>query len=144
MTGFGSDLIPGLPSEGSPASAPHCGAVVLRVLNGPQRGREYRVDGLQALLGRSDPPDFVADIDLTACEVHPTPVISRRHAEIRIVADRLQLVALQDRNGTFLNGERIVHGEPGKPSLPVELHSGDKVTVADLELEVICNASQTG
>jgi len=56
---------------------------------------------------------------------------------LRMAAGQLQIVALNDRNGTFVNGNRIVHGKPNEPSAPVALKAGDKLKLADLELEVI-------
>jgi len=137
MTGFGNDPIPGIPDEGAPPLPAQAGGFALRVLNGPAKGREFPIAGVSAVLGRNDPPHVTVDIDLTECELHDSPVISRRHAELRMAAGQLQIVALNDRNGTFVNGNRIVHGKPNEPSAPVALKAGDKLKLADLELEVI-------
>ncbi|NLH99043.1 MAG: FHA domain-containing protein [Chthonomonadales bacterium] len=137
MTGFGNDPIPGMGTDGEPIVAPTSQGFALRVLNGPAQGREFPMEGVLAVLGRNDPPDVTVDIDLSECELHDAPVISRRHAELRLTAGQLQIVALNDRNGTFVNDKRIAHAKPDEPSAPVPLNVGDKLRIADLELEVI-------
>jgi len=137
MTGFGNDPIPGVTEDDTaPSAASSNQAIVLRVLNGPCKGREIPVDRPTLVLGRDDPPHLHVDVDLTDCELASTPVISRRHAEIRLVAGQLQIVALQDRNGTFVNGTRITHDPQDNPSSPVALKHGDTIRLANLELEV--------
>lgn len=140
MTGFGNDPIPGVGTDAPPI--PGSGAFALRVLNGPAAGREFPITKTSAVLGRSDPPNVTVDIDLTECELHDRPVISRRHAEVRLVAGQLQVVALNDRNGTFVNGNRIVHPKPDEPSAPVALNVGDTLRLADLELQVVTHGQE--
>jgi pSer/pThr/pTyr-binding forkhead associated (FHA) protein len=139
MTGFGNDPIPGMGTDGEPQAVAQCKGIALRVLNGPAKGRELPMEGSSAVIGRNDPPDVTVDMDLTQCELHDSPVISRRHAELRMVAGQLQVVALNDRNGTLVNGKRIAHTKPNEPSAPVALKVGDKLQLADLELEVIAH-----
>jgi len=139
MTGFGNDPIPGMGAAGDPPAATQARGYALRVLNGPGKGRELPMEGSPVVLGRNDPPDVTVEMDLSECELHDAPVISRRHAELRMAAGQLQIVALSDRNGTFVNGKQIVHGKPNEPSAPVALKVGDKLKLADLELEVIAH-----
>ncbi|MBM3495857.1 MAG: FHA domain-containing protein [Armatimonadetes bacterium] len=139
MTGFGNDPIPGMGAAGEPIALPQHTGIALRVLNGPAKGREFPMAGISATLGRNAPPHVTVEIDLTECELHDSPVISRRHAEVRMAAGQLQIVALSDRNGTFVNGKQIVHGKPNEPSAPVALKVGDKLKLAEKELEVIAH-----
>ncbi len=46
---------------------------------------------------------------------------SRLHAELRVAADKLEVVDLGSTNGTFLNGERLA------PNLPRSLKPGDEI-----------------
>lgn len=139
MTGFGDDPIPGMQPEIVPMPPVQSPSnVVLRVRNGPRKGHEFRLEGTSAVLGRNDPDNNIAvDIDLSECELHDTPVISRRHAELRMVAGQLQVVALNDLNGTYVNGRKIVREKANEPSQPVVIENGDILRVADLELGVI-------
>lgn len=137
MTGFGNDPIPGVDTDGEAPAAAQAGGLALRVLNGPGKGREIPIEGASAVLGRNDPPAVTVDIDLTEYELHDVPVISRRHAELRMVVGQLQIVALNDRNGTFVNGKQLAHPKPNEPSAPMSLKVGDKLRLADLEMEVI-------
>ncbi|MDI1462374.1 ATP-binding cassette domain-containing protein [Catellatospora sp. KI3] len=67
-------------------------------------------------LGRDSDNDIVID-DLQA---------SRRHAELRRVGNSYQIVDLGSRNGTFLNGRRVLKA--------TALHSGDLVSIGRHEL----------
>jgi SARP family transcriptional regulator, regulator of embCAB operon len=54
--------------------------------------------------------------------------VSRSHATIEVTAGRATLLDLGSRNGTFLNGERVQAGEPGRPLRPGDLlRCGDTV-----------------
>jgi pSer/pThr/pTyr-binding forkhead associated (FHA) protein len=137
---FGGDPIPGLeiltPSRGvieSEQRAPDR----LRILSGPKAGQEFRLNGLRILVGRSDPPAIRVDVDLTECEYSEIPVVSRRHAELQWVNGDLQITDLGSTNGTWVNGHRLDTGQPGKASPPVTLFAGDRLLVANLELELM-------
>ena len=131
MTGFGQDIIPGRQPSRVPSG--------LRVLNGPASGRVFSLAGDPLIVGRSDPPAGTVDIDLTECELGQTPVVSRRHCELRRAAGRLTVVALLDRNGTYVNGSRLLHAVTDQPSAPVELAVGDRLLLANVELEVVAD-----
>ena len=70
-----------------------------------------------ALIGRDSACTVVLD--------HPG--VSRRHAEVRVGADRAELRDLRSTNGTFLNGERVFGFR--------ELRPGDRVDVGPYALE---------
>ena len=59
--------------------------------------------GRAHVLGRSTKCDIVVN--------HPT--VSRRHAEISMVDSTLLVLDLGSFNGTFIDQERVLHGDPG-------------------------------
>ena len=63
-------------------------------------------------------------------------MVSRRHAELQWVNGELQIIDLGSRNGTFVDGQRLI-GDPGQPSPPITLKLGSKIKLGDLELEII-------
>ncbi len=94
----------------------------------PERGRIYRIDGGECLLGRR--------LD---CQIHiHDQRVSRRHARIRREGDAWQLDDLGSSNGTYVNGRRI-HGS-------TRLRHGDEVEIGasrfrvDLADEMIAQA----
>jgi ABC-2 type transport system ATP-binding protein len=92
--------------------------IELRVVAGPDAGRSVPVGG-EVVLGR----DTTLEHPLGDVEV------SRRHARIRLERGRLQVEDLGSTNGTFVNGERIAD--------PLDLRSGDRITLGDTVLELI-------
>ncbi|MBF0424870.1 MAG: FHA domain-containing protein [Magnetococcales bacterium] len=128
------DLIPGLGT----ADRTVPGGCSLCVLNGPGVGREWPLNQARMLLGRSDPPSVMVQIDLTACELGVEPMISRRHAEVHWIEGRMYLVDLGSRNGTRINGVALTPEEGARISLPAALHPGDRIQLADLELQFVC------
>lgn len=54
---------------------------------------------------------------------------SRRHAVLRLVEGRLEVVDLGSRNGTFVNGERV--------ETPRRLRPGDRIQIGSDTLEVL-------
>jgi pSer/pThr/pTyr-binding forkhead associated (FHA) protein len=140
--GFGSDPIPGLEirSASSSSEPEHGTPGRLRLLNGPRAGQEFSLDGLRILLGRNDPPAIIVDIDLTECENGHPPVVSRRHAELQWVNGDLQITDLGSTNGTWVNGHRLDTGQVGQASPPVTLFAGDRLLLANLEIELLSEA----
>jgi len=62
----------------------------------------------------------------TSCDIPILdPGVSRRHAELHVAGDRVTITDLASRNGTWLNGQRIQHGDAATGDLigfgPVEL-----------------------
>jgi pSer/pThr/pTyr-binding forkhead associated (FHA) protein len=88
-------------------------------------------------VGRTDPPEYSPDIDLTACELGTEFAVSRRHAELYWADSKLWLADLGSRNGTLLNGSLLAGPGPRQPSAPAAVKPGDVLTFANLECEVV-------
>ena len=75
-------------------------------------GKSYGVSGDETLIGRFDPvTEQRPDVDLTEADLKRS--VSRRHAKLLATDDGFVLVEeVGTLNGTFLNGERLVTGEP--------------------------------
>jgi len=80
----------------------------LIVLQGPDKGRTLRTDDPVVLIGRGSREVPLSD-----------QTVSRRHAELRSVADGWMLVDLNSANGTYVNGVRL--------DKPVRLKRGDQI-----------------
>jgi pSer/pThr/pTyr-binding forkhead associated (FHA) protein len=81
---------------------------------------------VEAVVGRRDPTQNVApEVDLTRYGAYQFG-ISRRHATLRLRDNKLELVDLGSRNGTFVNGYRCT------PHVPVALADGDEVVFAKI------------
>ncbi len=89
---------------------------MLRMQAGPLAGQQFEIES-ELLLGRTD-----ADVTID------DPLISRRHAVVRVVDDALEVEDLGSLNGTWVNGERITE--------PKRLQSGDVVAVGGTTIEV--------
>lgn len=129
VSGFGCDPIPGL-AQLTPDTT------YLRVLNGPKANDTFPLARLRSLIGRSHPPHITVDIDLSAYEPRPLPTVSRHHAIIQWVNQKLQIVDLASRNGTFVNGQQLTPQSANQPSTPVLLAVGSKIRLGDLEFEI--------
>jgi len=93
----------------------------LTILDGPNLGECQRLDEMRRALviGRAPEVSFVI----------PHATVSRSHARVFVMpfgeGDRVKIVDLSSRNGTFVNGERIDEAF---------LEAGDKVHVGDVLL----------
>ncbi|MFN8373384.1 MAG: FHA domain-containing protein [Anaerolineae bacterium] len=77
-------------------------------------------------IGRKDPTSGdIPDIDLSTYAAYQMGV-SRTHAFIEREQNQLTLHDLNSRNGTFVNGQRIV------PEQPKVLHNGDEVRLGKI------------
>lgn len=92
---------------------------------------------LELLVGRNDPPHVTVDLDLSPYDQNTPPLISRHHALLQWVEGHLEVLDLGSRNGTFVNGERLLSSTPGTPSAPQILQVGTKLRFANTEFEVI-------
>jgi hypothetical protein len=70
-------------------------SIVLSVESGPHQGKRFTVT-LPCTIGRKE-CDLILDDRL----------ISRRHAELKIVADKLMIEDLASKNGTMVNGKTV-------------------------------------
>lgn len=90
----------------------------LKVVLGTNAGREIRLLGPKFLIGRAED-----------CHLRPrSDLISRHHCVLLLEEQTLTIRDLGSRNGTLVNGERVV-GER-------ELLTGDKLVVGPLQFEV--------
>ena len=126
---FGCDPIPGL-AQLQPDTT------YLVVLNGPQANYSFSLNRLRSLIGRSYPPNFHVDIDLSSYELSRPYRISRHHAVIQWVNNKLQIIDLASRNGTFVNGQQLTPQSAHQPSAPVVLTAGSQLRLADLEFAI--------
>lgn len=104
----------------NPATAPdEVIAKCLVVQTGSARGRSLPIRGRGIVIGR-DP----------GCQVRSDHAfLSRRHAEIRTVGDRVLLRDLGSTNGTILNDSQVGRDE-------VEVHAGDRLQIGPLKFVV--------
>jgi len=92
--------------------------VTLKVLVGPNVGRELPVAGPKFLVGRAED-----------CALRPrSELISRHHCVLLIEEGLVTVRDFGSKNGTLVNDKRV-RGE-------IELKNGDKLTIGPLEFEV--------
>lgn len=130
-SGFGSDPI--YQGRLTPDNAK------LLVRNSSSANQKFPLSQIRAIIGRSDAPMSIADIDLTECKIDNKSAISRRHAVIEWVEGKLQIIDLDSTNGTFVNGKQLLTTAPRQPSSPEILKSGDIIKLGNIELEVIAD-----
>ena len=87
-------------------------------MNGPEVGRHVELDGEPIRIGRE--PDCQIAID--------SELVSRRHALVKKISDRLALKDLGSTNGTFVNDNRVEQHE---------LSDGDRIRVGRTVLKFI-------
>lgn len=82
-------------------------------------------------VGRRDPNVAqIPELDLSSHAAYQLG-ISRRHALIRRVGDRLEIFDLGSKNGTKVNGK------PVSPDQPVKLSNGDEISIGRMTLRLI-------
>lgn len=92
---------------------------LLRVLSGPEAGREFPLPSGSSVIGRE------GDVDIRIAD----PMLSKRHARIN-VAETVEIVDLQSSNGVVIGGERVQRASIG-PADTV-LIGGSTVAVVSL------------
>lgn len=128
--GFGCDPIPGL-AQLKPETT------YLLVLNGPKANESFSLHRMRSLLGRNHPPHFTVDIDLSTYELSFAATISRHHAVIQWANNKLQIIDLASRNGTFVNGQQLTLQSANQPSASVVLTVGSTIRLGDLEFAIV-------
>jgi hypothetical protein len=108
-TSVESDKVPAVHQK------PDLSSVILSIESGSQQGECFTVK-LPCVIGRKN-CDLVLDDSR----------ISRRHAEIRLVENRLVIEDLASRNGTMVNGEIIT---------VMQLDANDLITIGPINLRV--------
>ena len=96
-------------APGTPGERDRACLIVIRGLN---VGEMYKLGKAEMVLGRGQN----ADVEIL------DDGISRRHARVRFVEDKVLLEDLGSRNGTFVNGQRL--------ESPAELRDGDKIQLS--------------
>jgi hypothetical protein len=82
-------------------------------------------------LGRSTHGQtIIPDIDLTAFNAYAYGV-SRLHAAVKLVNNRIVVVDLGSSNGTYLNGTRLY------PYMETQATHGDLVSLGKLEIQIL-------
>src|SRR5262245_27663118 len=121
------DLIsPTFASPRPPQAGPLCASLQTRsarmrlmINSGKAKGRIINVAGARLLIGR-DPE----------CQLRPIcDEVSRRHAELKVVAGIPVVVDLGSTAGTRLNGQRLTS--------PATVRNGDRVEVGPLSFTVL-------
>jgi DNA-binding NtrC family response regulator len=81
------------------------GRVKLRILDGPDAGREAVIDRTKIRVGRSGAADVRVDHDS----------MSGLHFELRLGSDGVEVIDMASKNGTMLLGRRVYHAciQPG-------------------------------
>jgi hypothetical protein len=88
-------------------------------------------DRTEFTLGRSaEGQPIVPDVDLTAYNAYANGV-SRLHAAIKLVNNRIVIVDLGSSNGTYLNGARL------SPYIEMPVAHGDLVYLGKLKIQVL-------
>jgi predicted component of type VI protein secretion system len=92
----------------------------------PAVGQVYPLGAGKNMIGRYAPPHFIhAAVDL------PWAHVSRRHAEIECNGlGGWEIEDLQSRNGTFVNGQRVL------PNSRSHLSDGDRIGIGGKPIEV--------
>ena len=84
---------------------------------------------LEKLMSRSD--GMVIGRSADQCEfVLAHPIVSRRHARLRVTGEALQVEDLGSTNGTRVGEQALKAGEP------MALHAGDKLRIGDVDMLV--------
>ena len=109
----------------------------LRVKNGSQINREIPLNNIYLTIGRNIINQNKVNIDLTDCERGETPTISRNHAVIKWMNDELLICDLNSRNGTSVNGEKLLCPSKNEPSPFMKLEINSTIILGKLEMEII-------
>ena len=92
--------------------------LAIKFLSGPKAGQEVLLqDGLMTL-GRD-----------ASCQIHlPSKSVSKKHAQITVKNNQVEIEDLNSRNGLFYNGKKIRHKI---------LRAGDRIILNDIVFEII-------
>ena len=113
------DVTRGTPSSGATIVGSSSGhSLSLIAQSGPDAGRSFPLPSAQNVIGR-DPSAQVTLSD---------PTVSRRHAMIRVDADRTTISDLGSTSGTAVNGEAI---------RGVRMHVGDRASIGQSEFTLM-------
>lgn len=91
----------------------------LKVLQGGESGRQYPLEGVRWVLGRSPESDVVLDV----------AAVSRRHVILSEESDGFYVQDLGSRNGTYINDQRVEERAP--------IRHGDRMLICDVLFEFL-------
>ncbi len=98
----------------------------LRVLRGASVGKEFGIPTPKCVIGRHQ-----------ACDLRPkSDAISRQHCAVFVRSGRVFVRDLKSRNGTFLNGQRVL--------ADCEVQSGDRLQIGPLMFEICVDQASSG
>ena len=118
------DVTHGTPSSGATIVGSSSGhSLSLIAQSGPDAGRSFPLPSAQNIIGR----DRSAEVTLS------DPTVSRRHAMIRVDADRTTISDLGSMSGTSVNGE-VIKG--------VRISVGDRVAIGQSEFTLMMPSAQ--
>ena len=113
------DVTHGAPSSGDTIVGTSSGhSLALIAQSGPDAGRSFPLPSAQNIIGR----DPTAQVSLS------DPTVSRRHAMVRVGADRATISDLGSMSGTAVNGEEIKG---------VRISVGDRIVVGQSEFTLM-------
>ena len=113
------DVTHGAPSSGDTIVGTSSGhSLALIAQSGPDAGRSFPLPSAQNIIGR----DPTAQVSLS------DPTVSRRHAMVRVGADRTTISDLGSMSGTAVNGEAIKG---------VRISVGDRIVVGQSEFTLM-------
>ena len=100
--------------------------VVLKVVGGKNDGREISIAVPRFIIGRGETAHLRPASDL----------VSREHTVIEVKDDKVFIVDLNSRNGTFVNGNKI--------TAPHVARAGDSVRIGRLQFEMVIDPVKAG
>ena len=109
--------------------------LILKVVDGPHVGQELVcTDRGIVTIGRSK------DCTLCLCGEWPDMLVSRRHCQIEMLWNGVEIRDLESVNGTFVNGRRIGHAREGEAPIvaasKLPLEDGDYIRIGDSLIHV--------
>lgn len=99
-------------------------AAVFQICSGTKQGKQLKLPLGTITMGRS----CDCDVRLRGDDV------SRIHCELRVNQSKIEIRDLHSRNGTYLNGSRIVQ--------PATISVGDRISIGGFEFQLVWLAKQ--
>ncbi len=99
-------------------------AVVLKVIGGKNDGREIAIAVPRFIIGRGETAHLRPASDL----------VSREHCAIEVTPDKVLILDLDSRNGTFVNGNQLTQ--------PHVARSGDTVRIGRLQFQLMVDPAK--